>query len=304
MIILSEVAEKVNKILNNEDPSVEITNPLADFQFETITQGFHIDSVADKKTGKNFVPVFVSAIGGAYNPVPELKQAQGSIPITFYFPVRFKNHFFVLNGFLADVFVGKILNFGSLTGNAVCNISLPNFGEIVGMDLKEFERWVTQKYRVEVDIMENWMSMTVNLYLSNAASGFVYGNEVVTTLSIPGTQLSSEVVVFDQQSIQSHSQTNPEQELGTNEVDALPFGTSYGVGFAVYYKNNDFFNYLLTQWFGGNSQTLTLVLTTTINNISFTRTCYIESANLNIKKGELLTISFSFAKRTTIQEIV
>ena len=81
MIVLTEVAKKIQNLLNtNED--------FTQYQFEVETQGFHIDHVYDKASGKNFIPVFISSMGGNFNPVKGLKEATYTIPVAIYFPVK------------------------------------------------------------------------------------------------------------------------------------------------------------------------------------------------------------------------
>ena len=304
MIILSEVAQKIQNILNGSDSETStLTNP-TDFLYEVQTEGYHLDHIIGEN--RNFIPVFISSMGGSYNPVPQLKQSNVVIPIVFYFPVRFKESFFALNDFLVDVFVGKQLDFGTVSGRAICNISVAQFGELDSMDvLKEFQSWVANKYQRRIDVMETYLSMTINLYLSNADSNYVYGNDVKISLSINDTDYVDDDVAFAQASVQSQSQSQSEQIIGDSESQGLPFGVAYGSSFAVYYKNSAFYRYLVNEWFSGNAQTLRFTLSLQIgedddaNDIEapvFSRTCYVESVNLIIQKGELLTITFSFAK--------
>lgn len=302
MIILSEVATKLNNILNGSDSETStLTNP-TDFLYEVQTEGYHLDHIMGED--KNFIPVFISSMGGSYNPVAQLKQSNVVIPIVFYFPVRFKEQFFALNDFLVDVFVGKTLNFGTISGKSICNISVAQFGELDSMDvLREFETWVANKYQRRLEVMETYLSMTINLYLSNASSEFVYGNDVKISLSLDETTYIDEDITFAQASVQSQAQSNSEQILGENESQGVPFGVAYGSSFAVYYKDNEFYRYLVAQWFSGNAQTLRFTLSLTIGEDGtdytapvFSRSCYIESVNLIIQKGELLTITFTFAK--------
>ena len=309
MILLNEVAIKLENILNGTDSeTTTLTNP-TNFLFQVETEGYHLDHIMNEEKGRNFIPVFISSMGGSYNPVANLKQSNVVIPIVFYFPVRFKESFFALNDFLVDVFVGKSLNYGTHSGRAISNISVAQFGELDSLDvLKEFQTWVSNKYQRHVEILEAYLSMTVNLYLSNADSDYVYGNDVSISLSLNDTNYIDKDITFSQASVQSQSQSMSEQIIGSNESQGLPFGVAYGSSFAVYYKNTAFYRYLVGQWFSGNAQTLRFTLTLKIgedvytNNVltqqapTFTRTCYVESVNLVVQKGELLTITFSFAK--------
>lgn len=301
MIRLDEVAIKLEDILNGTDQELLNTVPSlippTGFVFSVATEGFHLDRICDTSNGENFIPVFISSMGGNFNPVPELLQANYVIPITFWFPVRFKNSAYMLNEYIAKAFVGRYWNYGEESGKALSNVSVAQFGEIEDLDVKEFGNWIKSVYRKPIEIMEPFIQMTITLYLSTADEGFVYGNDATATLSITGSSLDPESLVFVQNSIQSSTEPAVQQILGSNESEGMPSGTAYGSSFSVYVKDNNFYKYLLQQWFSGNSQTLSLILTLQFLGCTFTRTVYIQSVNLVTAKGELTTMTFSFAKR-------
>ena len=178
MIYLNEVCEKISEILNSDE------NPTG-LLFAVESVGFHADKIYDKETNQNFIMVYVSSFGGEFNPVPNLGQAIYSIPITFYFPVRMKESFFVLDAYLHSVFVGASLTYGANTGKAVSNLSVANYGEIQNLDLQEFEKWASTTYRMPIEIMEEYMSMNLTLSLSTIADGYVFANEVSAELKFP-----------------------------------------------------------------------------------------------------------------------
>ena len=315
MIILSEVAQKLEEILNGiESPSLGNTNPTP-FYFQVEAEGFQIDHIKKGDTTGNFIPVFVSSLGGQFNPVKGLKQGSYSYQINFYYPVRFKNEFFALGEFLVDTFVGTIINYGTISGKAVSNISVPQYGEIQSLDFDQFEKWMSAIYQKAVNKREAYMSMQVNLYLSNAADGLIYGNDVKTDLSFVynGSTYTLEDIDVDGASLQSNSQTQSEQEEGTAEADAILFGTSYGAGIKIYpnlkvlakesTENNPIYFYkeLLKAWFSGDVQEIEGEITYTFagdSSLKWSRKCYIQSAVAPIEKGQLFYLTVNFVKRT------
>lgn len=306
MIILNKVAEKLQNILNGTDTEVgtngtvvQIDNP-TDYQFVVATQGFHLDKIYDKDTGRNFIPVFISSMGGAYNPVPNLKQATYTIPITIYFPVRFKEDFFALSDYFASIFVGQKLTYGG--EKAISNISVSQYGEIQEMDLDQFREWVEEKYRRAINIHEPFMTMNFTLYLSNADSDYVFGNDITASLSyvLNTTTYTDSSLTFADGSLQSHSEPSSEQLLGTNESQSLPSGTSYGSSFAVMVKNTTFYQTLIQEWFNGNIQTMSFNLSLSFLNKTFTRTVYLQSVNMPIRKGEIVSMTFAFVKKVVL----
>lgn len=181
MIALTDVATKLEEILNSEDCPTE-------FSFVVKSQGYHLDSIADKKKGKNLIPVFLTMVGGEYNPVPNLKQANFTYGVDIWFPVRFKEIFYNINEYLENTFVGKKLNIGGKV--ALCNIGVAEYGEIVGLHLDQFEEWVEDTYvgsvhlfKKEHDISEEYMNMHFNIYATVLGDGFMFGNDVKYNLS-------------------------------------------------------------------------------------------------------------------------
>ena len=317
MIILSEVAQKLEKILNGQDGEVTATNPTG-FYFQVETEGFHIDHIEKKEKDGNFIPVFISSLGGQFNPVKGLKQGSYSFPVIFYFPVRFKEAFFALGDFLVDAFVGTILNYGEISGKAVSNISVPQFGEIQDLDLGQFGKWVESQYKKPIEVMEPYLTMQVTLFLSNAAAGLVYGNDVKADLSftdLNGVKHTLEDINWDGSSLQSNAQAQSEQEEGTSEATSVPFGTSYGASLKIYpdlnalAKGTDdvyFYRELLKIWLEGNIQNIKTEVTFTIGDpaygLQYTRKCYIQSIVAPIEKGQILGLTLTFIKATDFEE--
>lgn len=169
MIYLTQVCERLSEILNSTDNPVSYT-----YAVESV--GYHWDRVYKDK--KNIIRVFVSSMGGAFNPVFGLGEANYTIPIIFYFPVRFKEDFFLLDKYLHSVLVGA--SFG--VDNSVSNLSVSQFGEIQNLDMKEFSSWSERTFQVPTDITEEYMTMQCTLYLSTLKEGYVYGNSVTAKL--------------------------------------------------------------------------------------------------------------------------
>lgn len=373
MIILTEVATKLENILNSLEG---FENPTP-YYFQVETEGFHLDHIMKNEKDGNFIPVFISSMGGQFNPVRGLQQATYSIPIVFYYPVKFKDDFFLLAEFLASVFVGNKLYYGVRSGHAISNISVPQYGEIQNIDFKEFKQWADARYTKPIEVMEPYMSMQLTLYLSNAAPGLVYGNDIKTdlTFTLGDNTYTIEDVDVDGASLQSNAQANSEQEEEPEDDDSfipesssLPFGTAYGASFKVYpnldlnyetnvtysasvgYNASTYYYYqsetpnvyialgqfateqdyndavteyttlytrtstivypykeLLKVWLSGKIQKVECDLTFTIandNELVYTRKCFIQSVVAPIEKGQLFSLTLTFAKKTELDEEV
>ena len=90
MILLTEIAKKLQDILNGTDSETSSYTRPADFDFHVQNEGYHLDNVYDPNTKKNFIPVFIESLGGQYDAVPNLERCTNSIAVTFYYPVRFR----------------------------------------------------------------------------------------------------------------------------------------------------------------------------------------------------------------------
>lgn len=187
MILLNEIAQKLEAILNGTDiETMEFSRP-TDFEFAVETSGYHLDHIYDKVTGKNFLPVFITSMGGSYDPVIGVKRNTYNVSVTIYFPVSFKEQMYTLNEYLVNCFVGTQRNYGALSGKCLSNISVPEYGEIQDLDLNQFQSWVQNVYQKRIDVMQPYMTMTFVLYLVNAGEDFVFGNSVEyrMTINIP-----------------------------------------------------------------------------------------------------------------------
>ena len=305
MILLNEVAKKIEDILNGVDNEVVNLrlNPPTNYYFKVATEGFHLDKIFDMPEGKNFIPVFISSMGGQFNPVPELLQANYVIPIAIYFPVRFKDDLFKLNEYLARVFVGRQLNYGESSGKALSNVSVAQFGELIETDLRQFMEWEMTVYKKPIEKMEPYLQMQFSLYLSTASEDFVFGNDATATLTVEtdddnwAADDKTDTLSFVQQALQSNSEPGSQQILDENQAESLPVATSYSSSFSVYIKNSNFYKNIIRHWFAGTLHSLEITLTFNFLGEEYSTVCFVQSVNLPIVKGELATITFTFLKK-------
>lgn len=298
MIVLPEIAQKLQELLN--------ANTDIDLEFKVETPGFHLDSVTNKETKKNFIPVFISTLGGTINPVPILKQVDATVPVTFYFPVRFKNKMFLLNEYLNDTLVGKTINWGTLSGSILTNLSLPRYGEIQDLDLKQFKSWVEANYQREIEVMEPFITMELSIFLSAVGSDFIYGNNVkITNITIKNdgaTILSdSEPICIDRADIGS-SEPASQQCFDDTHSTGFPANAAYTKQLPLIVKNSSgYYDLLEICEKTKNLQKLTVELTEDIPiqkngaNLVVTHTYFVTNYSRRTSLGQLLGISLTLA---------
>ena len=308
MILLNEVAEKLNAILNGTDTETLDLGLIrnVDYYFSVATTGYHLDNIKNENVGTNFIPVFIDSMGGDYNAVPNLKQCTVSIPITIYFPVRFKQDFFALNDYLANVFVGRFLTYGTSTGKCISNISVSQYGEIQDLDLlHQFERWVENLYQRQIEKTEKYMSMQFNLYLTNSSSNYIYGNAVKYSLSmtIEDTVYEDDDLDWVQAGTGYSNSPIAQQLVGVDNYAKNTTNISnYSKSILVYPKlNNQFWQKFIKAY---NDQDGTLVDSLTLTKVyeglsdddsenTFEFEQIILGINENIARGDLISFTIS-----------
>jgi hypothetical protein len=235
-------------------------------------------------------------MGGSYNPVQGLGESTWAIPITFYFPVRFKEQFFRLDEYLHEYFVGR-----KLADGTIANLSVASYGEIQNLDFKEFKNWADNLYKTPIEVMEQYLSMTLTLYLSSIDNKYFYGNEVTASLAWSNKTME---LTFVDGSIQTNSNSVDDQVLGTKEAVGLPYGVAFGASFTFYLSDTtackDFMDKWKSNWFEDNAINLTIAipsLGTSNTPFTITKSCYLRSFMLPITKGQPMKATISLSPR-------
>lgn len=310
MIILTDVAAKLSEILNDANCPVP-------FKFVVKSQGYHLDSIANHKTGENRIPVFLTMAGGEYNPVPNLHEANFTYGVTIWFPVRFKEDFYALNEYLEETFVGKKVEIGDKV--ALCNISVAEYGEITGLHLDQFEQWLEETYednvhifKKEHDISEEYMSMEFRLFCTTLGDGFLFGNDVKYELTatfpklVDGeydetqTETLTEQLVWDQSGTGASISPVSEQLIGVDKfVRNTENITNFNKSITVYVKNNGFWKAFLYCY---NKQDLEKIINLSLtktyklggSDIEYTYKQVLLSYNENVELGSPLSFTLTF----------
>ena len=304
MIILTEVARKLENIFNGiDEETASYTRPF-DFEFSVKAEGFHLDHIYNKNSGKNFIPVFIESLGGQYDAVPSLKRSTSTIAITIYFPVRFKSQFFAANDFLVNCFVAKKLNYGTNSGVCLSNISIATFGEIENKDFKQFAEWTNSTWKVPIENMEAYMSMTFSLYLTYSDPAFIYGNDVTFELSFKvGNTTYTEALVWTSSGTGGENSPISQQLVDTDSYAKNVINiTNYNKSIVAYVKNSQMWLKLLEKYNNNQMNALTDLKLTKKYKIGSTTYTYtfnqiILSLNENISLGDLISFTITFGDK-------
>ena len=253
MITINQIATELENILNQTSPNVpKGVKPPFNGLFAVRTEGYVLDNVHDYETGKNFFPVFLGQSTGDYNPIPDLEQIDMEIPVSIYFPVRFKDKMLEMQEFLNKVFVGRAIGFNQVDGKyqqyTVSNISMAELGEITDLDVDQFgnsilkglNKFIAEQYKAPVSTSEPWICLTFSLYLStmkNAlgtdASATIYGNAYSINIAYKGD--FNETITTDNVSIAYGATAESQQGFTLNTGVSDLLSKSLAVTSAVSY---------------------------------------------------------------------
>ena len=343
MITINQIATELEEILNGTSANTSGTARPIDGLFAVRTEGYHLDNVHDYETGKNFFPVFIGNFTGEFNPIPELEQVDYEVPVSIYFPVRFKDKMLEMQAFLAKVFVGQAIGFSRTDEGfgqyAVCNISLPELGEITDLDVDQFgnsilkglNEFISEQYKVPVSSSEPWICLNFTLYmstmkgaLSNETGSTVYGNAYELTLYYYADGLDkdplSEIITTDNVAFAYGAQTESQQGftlttgVSESESSALAVASASSVTFEGVVKRNAFYKAIISDFMNGvlkpNNFELVMKLkdkysnaandTDYANYMTVPRKMVLTNLTNNIGINEPLALNFTFTPKAEV----
>ena len=340
MITINQIATELENILNQTSGNVpEGVKPPFDGLFAVRTEGYVLDHVHDFETGKNFFPVFLGAMTGDFNPIPDLEQIDMEVPVSIYFPVRFKDKMLEMQEFLNKVFVGRAIGFnqgedGKYGQYAVCNISMAELGEITTLDVDQFgnsilkglNQFIQEQYKMPVSSSEPWICLTFSLYLATMKGALstdegatIYGNAYQVSLAYGENE---ETISTDNVAI-AYSATAETQQgfrlLNDSPTNNELMGTSLAVTSAISYtfeaviKRNKFWNAILSDMMSGklNANDFHLQIKLLSAYASSTSSDYADfsmaytdvvltNLTTNVGINEPMTIEFTFSPKAEV----
>lgn len=338
MITINQIATELENILNQTSGNIPSGAKLPfDGLFAVRTEGYVLDHVHDYETGKNFFPVFLGSMTGEFNPIPDLEQVDMEIPVSIYFPVRFKSKMLEMQEFLNKVFVGRAIGFnqgddGKYGQYAVANVSLAELGEITTLDVDQFgnsilkglNQFISEQYKMPVSCSEPWICLNFSLYLStmkNALStdegATIYGNAYYVFLQYGDWK---EIVTTDNVAIAYSTATEAQQGFTLTTGESERIGASLGVTSAISYtfeavvKRNAFWHEILSELFKGklNPNNFELSITLKDEYKSGEDTDYAQfgfevtevvctAISTNLGTNEPLAVTFTFTPQAEVQ---
>lgn len=309
MIDIQDLQLKLSNMLNGKDQpnAINISDYVSGFEFKVLTYASYLDSISNFNTLKNFLPVYISDPQGTVEPIPYLQETNSQYTITIFFPLKYKEELSKLNEYFVDSFAGRMLNF-SKSGNALCGLNLPTFGEVQDLEFKQFKDWIGEYYQMNVLQTDKWCSYSFVLYFHQLKGlgekgGFILGNQFEYTLSFKyGNQTYSEKVDLASAARNYTADPMSEQILGDLETLSLNKNSIYADSVCVYVKNSDFWNTFNDLYELGKLQDIIFTLTKKYlyNGKSYERELILTSCPQNIALGVVMTYTLTYFKKASV----
>lgn len=312
MINLEAIAKKLDKILNGIDADIPtgLLSPVTDeYSFMVYSEGLYLSTIADNRSGKNFLPVIIGAYGGENNPIEGLGEQDRNVLVQILFPVKFKEKMYMLEEYLFACLVGRMITIGEQL--CVCNTSPAQFSELQDFSFVEFNEWVENTYKMPSDTTETYMAMNITLYISTAKDvgsdgGFVYGNAFTTKLRCyisSSEYIEENSPIFAEATPTGNFSPASQQVLGENYAKGLPQSSAYAKQITLYVKRTIFYATLISKYLSRSYQDTIIAMKDSFDfGASYSSTkesdykkYYISDIVLPISKGKLLTITLTLS---------
>ena len=313
MIDIQDLQSKLNKMLNGkENPNnIRISDYISDYEFIVLSYAQYLDSIYNVKTNKNSIPVYIGEPSGTVEPIPTLKEINMQYNITLYFPISLKEKFFKLMNYFIDAFAGRMIDFEGESGSALCNCTVPNFGEISSQEFTQFQDYLKNHYKIASTRTEMRGCYNFILYFHQIGNlgkegGFILANEISYQLSFEynDKEFTDEVVLAS--SARNYT-ADPisQQVLGESQTYSINKNSSYGDSIEIYAKNNSFWKMFIELYELGLLQNVSFKFTKNYISLSkkYTKEVLLVSCPQNLEYGEAMTFTFVFSNLAEVENV-
>jgi len=318
MIEISELSAKLQSILNGTDPLSPSSRPDSVTFFDVRTPSApYSDKTAfsDKKT---YFPVMVTSGGqGNYQPIPDVMLFSCSMSITFIYPVSSTEAVRRYFDYLAKALNGRMVDFGTVSGNCVCALGTPSIGQLQYIEEAQFQAFRAETSKIfgtVANVSRAWSTMTCEIYFSGGdraggTDGLIFGNQATDTISFGYEMINySEDLLLVSPSSAKQSATYEQQGLSSLMQRSLETNTAYGKAFVVLVRANSFWLKIMTLYESGALQGVSFLLTHKIRVAgtdwltggAFSGQCVMKDVSFSCELGKPISCSFSLVLKSTV----
>lgn len=300
MIELKELQQKLSNILNGLDSSTSIyDNSCDDFYFAVKTYGTRLETIANQELKRNVIPVYINGVSGNIEPIENLNEVDSSFDVYIYFPIKYKEQFFKLSNFLLSALNAKTYNYGTISGNALTTLSVPELDEIQDLQLNELSSFLEQDYNLSISKTEQWGILSFSLYFYQVANlgeedGYILGNQVKYYITYKGL---TEEITATQRIINYEADTYSEQVFSDSETASIAKNGITTWTINPYIRNNTFWKTFLYDFENGDLYNETIILKTVYPFATYQRELLISNCVSVDELGELKSVTLTLTKK-------
>lgn len=308
MINIADVKDTIVSLLNGTSTQTTELRP-SDKKFVGAFWGSFLDSTINGNNNYDFL-VFIDTPSGRFEAIPKLLFNDGTFQINFYYKLTNASTTLLYDyvNYLAKCLVGKYILFGS--NGAICNMTLPTFGAVQPQSTEQFASHLNDMYKTKIDKTEIWGICSFTLFLTNVASGYMWGNQIkyLATFAYGGSSFSDVELVFLTSASQDVGGTNTQQLLSDANAKSLvkDLGHSFSIS-AIYdgsnalkaivdmFNNRDYANKAFVIAKNYYASDMTTVVKTYLYDYILVNISEV------VEKGKLLSYNLTFTIRATIK---
>ncbi|MCK9576408.1 MAG: hypothetical protein M0R51_10845 [Clostridia bacterium] len=307
MIELNDFKTAISQILNGTYSGTTLPTRPSDEYFKVKTYADYLDTIADKTTKKNFIPVLIHSPSGSYEPIPTLALCDQSYVVEIYFPIRKKDTIIQFGDYLAQAVCGKQLAFGSSL--AVCNTDVGVFGQVQPQAMEQFISFVNDSYQLLIQKSDMWGSLQITFYIASSLVG-IFGNQVSYSLSMTpsagGTALTETLIIVDSSHTQNSTPASQQLISGTY-AKAIITNTAFGKSLTVFPRVNAFWKHFIWEFNSKTLQSALWSLTKTYSGVFvagdspktgvYTTTLLLLDVQENIQLGKPISYTLTYTEK-------
>ena len=253
MISQYEFAQYLQDLLDDNavvaDVAFKVKTPDSPF-FDTMAR--KIANTGDVQT--RLLPVMVEQTGeGGYDPIPNLGMWNGTLNITFLFPLSDLSAMERLYDYIAKYLSGKFDTIGDISGKCVMAVGQRTISSMQLLDVGQFSQineQVMAFYGKEVRLTREWVSMTFAADFASASNvgargGLIYGNAITRYIefyyySSSGEWKYTQMNVYPLDASSANSiMPFSQQRIYDGEAKSIPSTSAKGVAVSCYVTDTE-----------------------------------------------------------------
>ena len=285
MINIADLTSKVNELLNDNTLTTKFKTL---YWIENLDQTFEKDG--EEELNERFITAVVMNTTGQYRPIPDILISDQSFILQIYFPQSRQSEILANIEQFSAKLIGKTITVDGKT--TVFNLDIPNLSEV-----KQENIGVLNSYDPRLSLRETELYgvLQIRIYFVES-TGLMYGNQVSYKLKRVADANYTTLNRIDAATSISKS-LSTEQLLNTDTSISLAQFNAFNNTVTFYYiPTSTLMQEIISDAETGANQNRQYNLQIAYGSLTFTKTVIIESSNISVPLGNVLTITCTFKK--------